>query len=74
MSKDASKGYSSCASHILSFCFISVSGLSGSIEIPFLVIEQTRHCMKNNQREITHKYTSKSYNSFVHDTSSHCAL
>ena len=54
LSKCMSKICDSCASHILSFCFISVSGF---IEIShrFLVIEQMQTCMENDQREITSK-------------------
>ena len=46
--KYASKSYSSCASHILSFCFISVPSF---IEIShgFQVIEGALNCMENNQ-------------------------
>ena len=45
------KSYSSFASHILSFCFISVPSF---IEIS-QVIERARNCMENDQMEITPK-------------------
>ena len=54
--KYASKSYCSSASHILSFCFISVSGFIENISLTvFLGIEQTLNCMANNRREITPK-------------------
>ena len=71
--KYASTSYISCASHALSFFFISVSGFIEIYILPFLVIEQTRHCMKNNQREITPKIQARVI-ILKHDTLSHCVL
>ena len=71
--KNTSKSYNSCTRHIASLCFISVSSFI-EISLTILDIEPTRNCMENNQRKITPKNTSKSYNSCTRHIISLCFI